>query len=422
MKRKTLYLILLALSGGIIYQLPFMRLMFYRPLIKAMNLSDGQYGIISSAYGLSAVIAYFFGGYIADRYSPKNLLSISLISTGMIGFYLSTFPNYKINLILHILLGITTVLTYWAPMIKLVGLLGDSDEQGRLYGSIEGGRGITSAVAGFIVLQIYKIFGESVLSVSYIINFYSVASILCGISILYFFKHENISVNEKNIEKITPKEIGVALKSKATWYMGIIVFSTYVIFSAQGYLSPYLQDVYGLGIEITIFLGVIRTYIFQFLGGPFGGFLADKKLKSSSKFVKIGFISIGLLLLVFLFAPISKKFLGVIIVAMLLISLLVYSMRGVYWAIIDEMEIKEEKRGIVIGVASFIGFSPDIFLPAVIGNWLDKYPGSQGYSYMFIFMLGMMIIGVIFAYKTISLIRKEKNMNIRELKTIPDSI
>ncbi|MGL5357330.1 MAG: MFS transporter [Cetobacterium sp.] len=419
MKRKKMYLILLALSGGIIYQLPFMRLMFYRPLLDAMKLSDGQYGIISSAYGLSSVIAYFFGGYIADKYSPKNLLSISLISTGFIGFYLSSFPSYKINLILHILLGFTTVLTYWAPMIKLVGLLGDSNEQGRIYGAIEGGRGITSALAGFIVLQIYKTFGEGSLSVSKIIIFYSFASILCGLLILYFFENVKIEISKNKISKISSKEIGKALKNKVTWYIGIIIFTTYVIFSAQGYLSPYLQDVYGLGVNTTILLGIIRTYVFQFLGGPFGGVLADNLLNSSTKFIKFGCISIICFLLSFLIIPISSTYVSIVIILMLLMSLIVYSMRGVYWAIIDEIGVPKNIRGTIIGVASFIGFSPDIFLPALIGNWLDIYPGNRGYLYMFTFMLIMMVVGLIFSIKTLALKNKISN---EELDKIPDSI
>lgn len=414
-KNRWLTLMILAIGGGIIFQLPFIRLMFYRPFIEAMGLTDGQYGKIASAYGTSAVVCYFLGGYIADKYSPRKLISFSFVSTGICGVYLSTFPGYTMNLILHIIMGATTVLTYWAAMLKVVGMLGSSEEQGRFYGFLEGGRGVTSALAGFIVLKLYSMLGENAYAVGWIINFYSGMSILCGILTWIFLKEDTEKLKTLKKTGISSSEIVVALKDKVTWMIGIIVFSTYVIFSAQGYLSPYFQDVYGMSIGMSVFLGIIRTYIFQFLGGPLGGIIADKMLKSSSGFVRIGFLGIVFIVLGFMFLTPGVNMMNVAIVLMLIMALVVYSMRGVYWAIVDEVGIEDSKKGTIIGVASCIGFAPDMFLPALIGNWIDKYPGQQGYNYMFIFMLVMVVIG--FGVTTLLL----KNIKKQKLNRVSES-
>lgn len=410
-KNRWLTLIILAVGGGIIFQLPFIRLMFYRPFIEAMGLTDGQYGKIASVYGTSAVICYFLGGYIADKYSPRKLISFSFISTGVCGIYLSTFPGYAMNLIVHIVMGITTVLTYWAAMLKVVGMLGSSEEQGRFYGFLEGGRGITSALAGFIVLKLYSALGENSYAVGWIINFYSGMSILCGMLTWIFLKEDMDKLKTLKKTAISSSEIVVALKDKITWMIGIIVFSTYVVFSAQGYLSPYFQDVYGMSIGMSVFLGVIRTYIFQFLGGPLGGIVADKVLKSPSSFVKIGFLGIAFIILGFMFIVPGANVMNIVVILMLLMALLVYSMRGVYWAIVDEVGIEDSRKGTIIGVASCIGFAPDMFLPALIGNWIDKYPGQQGYNYMFCFMMVMVLLGLVVAH---ILIKNIKNQNIKD--------
>ena len=40
--------------------------------------------------------------------------------------------------------------------------------------------------------------------------------------------------------------------------------------------------------------------------------------------------------------------------------------------------------GAASGLISVLGYAPDTFAYSVMGNWLDKYPGAQGYHYIFI--------------------------------------
>ena len=128
--KKWMSLLVLCCGTGVIFQLPYIRNTFYVPLVEALNLTNEEFGLLSTSYATVSMICYFFGGWIADRVSPRKLLTISFISTGLVGLVFSTFPGYGTMRVIFALFGVTTVLTYWSALIKAVRGLGDSSEQG----------------------------------------------------------------------------------------------------------------------------------------------------------------------------------------------------------------------------------------------------------------------------------------------------
>lgn len=44
-------------------------------------------------YGAVAMLAYFPGGPLADRFSARKLMAASLIATSLGGVYFATFPG-----------------------------------------------------------------------------------------------------------------------------------------------------------------------------------------------------------------------------------------------------------------------------------------------------------------------------------------
>jgi len=71
-------------AGEIIFSLPFQIPRFFRPtLLQVFDLSNAELGDIFAIYGVTAMEAYFPGGVIADRYSPRKLMAISLVATAL---------------------------------------------------------------------------------------------------------------------------------------------------------------------------------------------------------------------------------------------------------------------------------------------------------------------------------------------------
>ena len=105
--RHWLILIVLSLSGGIIFLLPFLFEVYYRSVADALGVSNTEMGVLFSAFGITSLIVYFPGGWLADRMSPRKLMTLSLIATGLGGFWFATFPAYEIVVGIHIFWGVT---------------------------------------------------------------------------------------------------------------------------------------------------------------------------------------------------------------------------------------------------------------------------------------------------------------------------
>ena len=115
---------------------------------EAFGFSKTQMGILMSVFGFVSMITYFPGGWLADRFAPRKLITVALLATGLAGFVFSTFPPFEICVLLHGFWGFTTGCIFWAAMIKATRRWGSREEQGRAFGILEGGRNGTDMVTG----------------------------------------------------------------------------------------------------------------------------------------------------------------------------------------------------------------------------------------------------------------------------------
>lgn len=397
--KKWTSLLVLCCGTGVIFQLPYIRNTFYIPLVEALNLSNEEFGALSTSYATISMICYFFGGWIADRVSPRKLLTISFISTGLVGLLFSTFPSYGTMRLIFAAFGVTTVLTYWSALIKAVRCLGDSNEQGRLFGILEGGRGVVSATAVFVLLGLFNSLGGGKFGLSWVIRSYALLAIIVGIALWFLIKDkkEDVVSGTSLVQQIK----SVLLMPKM-WMICLIIFTAYSIYAILSFLPPYMVSVYGMSKNFSVQIGGIR-YIIQFAGGITGGFLADK-IGSRIKTVLLGYTAIIAFLIVFLLTPQQPSLVMLCVFDFILLNVTVYAVRGIYFAVIDEAQIDRSVTGAVSGMASCIGYLPDVFLYTMIGRWIDQ--GVQGYRSMFLYGIGTCIVGAAVAVILIKSIRK----------------
>ena len=129
----------LSISGGVIFYLPFLQEVYYKPLADSLQLNNAEVGSLLSAFGVTAMLSYAPGGWLADRVSPRILLTSSLFLTGGSGLYFATFPSYTISLALHALWGITITLLFWGAMIRVTRNWAPAEQQGKAFGILETG-------------------------------------------------------------------------------------------------------------------------------------------------------------------------------------------------------------------------------------------------------------------------------------------
>lgn len=374
-------LLLLACGAGFIFQLPFIRETFYIPIQTAMGLSNSQMGTLNSWYAIVATPAYFLGGIVADRFSPKIMLTFSFVSTGLLGMWFSMFPGYKTSQLIFALMGFTTVMTYWSSVIKAVRMLGSSEEQGRLFGLQEGLRGFLNAGLVFVMAAVYANFADQVVGAAWAIRLCAVLLLVIGV--LCWFVIDN---PEKGTQTESLKELVLGtfqcMKIPRVWFLTGIVFTAYCVYGLMSYINTYAVNVCGMSETAAANLGGIR-YLLQGVGGVVGGFLADK-IHSRLKVISISGGLLAVSWAAFIFIPGNASALAGVIGNFFIGVILIYAIRSQYFADIDDAGLDVNITGRVSGILSTFGYLPDVFMFTLVGSWLDGAAGKVGYNKVFI--------------------------------------
>lgn len=418
-RKNFITLCLLAFSGSIIYGLPYFRYYYYDAYVSAYHLTNSQMGALGSAFGLVGVISYLIGGVLADKFPAKKLLILSLIATGIGGFSHLFFTSYNALLLIYGLWGFTSLLTFWPALMKIVRMQGEDNEQSRAYGIFEGGRGVTNAVHMAIATAIFGAFQAKALpglGLKWIIIFYSVFPIICGLIFIFILKEPEKVVAEKP-KKFSVKDIIKVMQIPAVWMVVVITFTSYTFNMSFYYFTPYATNVMGKSAIFAAILTVLAQYC-RPVAATGGGFLADHFGKSQLMF--IGFIMMALGTGVIMTAP---NFSGqmktvIMIAACVVIYFAMYSNFGIYFSLLSEGGIPIEVSGVAIGIVSTLGYLPEVICPLAAGHTLDTYKGVQGYHIYFMGMIVLAVVGAVFCVawaKTYGKnYKKIKNQNLEE--------
>lgn len=399
-------LLLLAAGAGIIFQLPYIRETFYVPIQNAMNLTNEQMGLLSSGYAAMATLSYFVGGIIADKFSARKLLTFSFLATGALGLWFSTFPGFQVSRIIFILMGISTIITYWSACIKATRMLGTEEEQGRLFGLQEGLRGILNALLVFGMTAAFSAFANEVSGAAAAIRVCSISVIIIGV--LNWFVIEDTKAEEQT------EPLGEVIKGMfkcllipRVWLLVGIIFTAYSVYGLIGYVTTYAQQFYGMTATTAATLGGIR-YLLQGVGGIAGGFLADK-LHSRMKVIGGSCIGIAVSFAIYIFLPGEASLCGAVIANFFFGLIFIYAVRSQYFAVHQDADIPLSLSGRVSGISSALGYLPDVFMYTLVGGWMDSY-GRKGYNMTWIYAIVAALLCLVLTF-ILSKVVKKKNVN-----------
>ena len=401
--QKYLAIVALSLSGASIFFIPYMRYYFQTPMLEAFQITNEQLGLFYSIYAFGCIFLYIPGGILADRYKPKKILIGSLVCQCALCLILAASLNYKVALGVWFMFAFTTTFVFWTSLIKAVRMIGTSEEQGKIFGLYYAGNGAVNTVIGFITVAAFSYVNEKMGAAAGIraVILVSVAVMaLAALAVTLFFKDGDSNDEEK--EKFSVAAVLPLIKTPIVWLIAFTVFCAFGLVSSSTYFVPFLTDVMGVSVETSATLGVIRTSLFLLVCAPLSGFIADR-LQSTSKWFLIAMTLLAAAFAGFYFMPADTS--QVLAMALSLVpgalALMIY---GIVFSIVGECKIPLRLTGIVVGLASIIGYSPDLFFHAMFGQWIDTY-GALGYKYIFLFLTGLCILGMFLAYN----IRKMTN-------------
>jgi len=410
---KWLRLIVLILGGGTIFKLTSLKDAFYVPMQEVWGLTHTQIGFALSVYSIVMTIGYALSMYISDRYSKKKLIPFSLISVGFVGFYLATFPNYYGFLLAYAALAVFGEMCYWPTLLKAVRLLGDKTEQGRLFGFLEAGRGVVDTIVAFSALAIYMKMGEGGPGLRAAIIFYSVIVIAVGI-ITYFLLEDDV-IRDKSLKgetigktRATIEGIKQTLTYPEIWVASFNIFFIYSVYCGLTSFIPFLRDVYALPVALVGAYGIINQYGLKMVGGPIGGYMADKKMKSASKYLRLAALlsAVGIMIIYLLPHESMNVYAGMAVT--LGFGAIIFTQRAVFFAPMEEIETPREIAGSAMSLGSFIGYAPGMFAYTLYGSILDANPGLVGYKRVWLVMFAFSLMGLACSHLLVKMVEKKQ--------------
>lgn len=393
----------LIIAGEAIFLLPFILMRVFKPVIReAFIISDAQIGEAQALYGITAVISYFFGGFIADKLEARKLLSISLILTGIGGFWMTMIPSIFTLNILYAFWGVSTIFLFWAALIKATRQWGNSHNQGLSFGLLDGGRGFfaaTIALSGAGILSFFFptdaieiTFNDKVQTLQYIIGTITVVVFLVAIMVWNVLPKEKIEKSDSKEFQFDFKQALALLKKRKVIYHSLIILCAYCAYKLTGTYGTYARDVWGYSLEKSTYFAVFIQFL-RPISAITVGWIADKFVPSklivpcfTILIVTSAILGLGL----FSDLPIFLSFTFFIFMA-----LGTYALRGLYFAIIEETKTPLQLTGTLVGIISVVGFTPDIFMSLFVGYMLGENPSIVEYQNLFSYFTIIPIIGLL---------------------------
>ncbi len=390
LKRNMFRPIIITIAGAMIYGLPYFRSYYYDSYVQVYHLTNTQMGLFGSLFGIFGAVSYLFGGVVADMISPRKLMSVSLVLTGVGGLLHMMHPNYAMLVGIYILWGFSSLFAFWPSLLKALRQMANPDEQSKAYGFMDGGRGIVNAITLAATLAIFNHFSKvasELAGLNGVILFYSIFDIAVGVLLFVVMKDEQ---EEEHTERIKVSDMLKVFKIPAVWILSLTLCCTYSMNILFYYFTPYASNVLGVAATGAAMVTMLAQYIRPI--ASFTGGIAGDKARRRSIILYVTFFAMGIATLCLALA--GKMSVPVFVALLVVIYFAMYAGYSLVFSMLPEGGVPENSAATAIGLVCTIGYLPEVVAPFVAGKVLDKM-GDSGYKPLFIGLACMMFIGIV---------------------------
>ncbi len=393
-------IVTLIVAGEMVFALPFHTARFFRPtLLEVFSFTNTELGDLFAAYGVIAMLAYFPGGVLADRFPARALLTVSLLATAAGGLVMATIPGPRVMGLLYAFWGFTTIFLFWGALIRATRDWGGHEAQGRAFGLLEGGRGLVAASVAFLLGTLFAAAMPDVPGLAteavrraalrqVILNY---AAVTAGAAVLVWWLVPPPAAQD--VRKARPVAgMRLVLGRPVVWAQAAIVACAYCAFKGLDNYALYATDVLGMDeIEAQRF-ATWGAYL-RPLTAVLAGVAADR-LSVMRVSILLFFLLAAAFFLLGNAMPGSHGH-TIIVLTLLTSFAAVFALRAVYFALLEENRTPVLYTGAAVGMVSLVGFTPEIFFAPIAGRILDANPGLVGHQHYFLFLAAIAVIGII---------------------------
>lgn len=291
------------------------------PIVADFNLSDAQFGLLTSVFLWSYGFLSPFGGFFADRYSRKKVIVFSVMVWSAVTLWTGYATSFHEMLAARFLMGVSEACYIPAALALITDY-----HKGRTR-SLATGLHMSGLYAGLALGGMGGYIAE-LWGWRYGFHVFGAIGLVYSIILLYVIKDYKAASVENEETTIGSDKISLsgALKelfTKASFFILLIYFAVLGVVNwlVYGWLPTFLKDHFHLklgeaGISAT---GYIQ--IGSFIGVILGGILADRWTRKNNR-GRLYMIIIGFTLgAPFLFLMASTTIFSIAIVAMLIFGL-----------------------------------------------------------------------------------------------------
>lgn len=391
----------LVIAGEAIFALPFVLIRVFRPtVLEVFEIDNTQLGVAFSFYGTVAMGSYLFGGPLADRFPARNLMATALLTTAAGGLFFYTMPSLRMLEWLYGYFGLTTILLFWAAMLRATREWGGEDAQGRAYGLLDGGRGLVGALISTVSVGLFAWMLPDAANATLeakraalqsAILYFTLGTALAAGVVWWLIPHRETPPAAVDEPRFNLRQVGRVLRMPTLWLQAVIVICAYVGYKGTDDFSLLASDALGYDDVQAASVGTAVLWV-RPLAAVGAGVLADRLV--GSQVILVSFVAlIGGNLLIAAFAGAGLTVL--LLVTIFASTAFVYGLRGVYFAVFNEARVPVAVTGTAVGVVSLTGYTPDVFFGPLMGVLLDSNPGVQGHQNLFYVLALFSLVGAL---------------------------
>ena len=272
--------------------------------------------------------------------------------------------------------------------------------QGKAFGLLDGGRGLLASAVSALAILIFASFLPSEINLAItsqklngfrtVILFYSALTAIAAILIWMFLPEPSITCNHK--QNTNFNNLIKVLSNRMVWLHAAIIICAYSTYKGLDNTALYAYEVLGMNA-----VEAAKLFTYSSLARPIAailaGFLADRI--AASYVIFLAFFILIFTYIGFIIFDGSASLVVFILINIFSTFFMVFAIRGIYFALVNEINTPKNITGTTIGIVSFVGFTPDIFFGSISGRILDANPGITGHQNYFLFLTVIALIGVI---------------------------
>ena len=397
---RYLVMLTLVIAGEMVFGLPFHTARFFRPtLLDVFGFSNTQLGDLFAVYGVTAMLGYFPGGALADRFSARVLLTASLATSAAGGLYMATLPGAAEMAWLYGYWGITTIFLFWGALIRATREWGGTASQGVAFGVLEAGRGAVAAIVGTLAVSVLAWYlpvdatlatdAERRAGFRMVVMIYSAVTLGAGVLTWLMIPAAN---QVSNIRSNPLAGMGIVLRRPIIWAQAAVIVCAYCGYKGLDNYSLYAVQVLGMDEVEGARLATYGAYV-RVVAPIVAGLMADRFDAARSIGMSFAIVA-GIFLLLYALSPVGTA-LYIIYLNLFVSFFAVFALRGIYFALLEENRTPKFLTGAAVGMVSVVGFTPEIFFAPIAGRILDANPGVVGHQNYFLFLAVIAALGVV---------------------------